>query len=153
MQIIARINGTLPDITTLGSEENSERAMEIKKQNIYSNTSCSIFLKNESNQKIFHILVDIGQGIIQSIEKGFSDIGFKSSVSTSTSSTSASYPSSLFPSSPLSSNSSASASSSSSEYLPDALLITHAHEDHIKELPILIEKVISNSKKLSAIAL
>lgn len=150
MQIIARINGTLPDITTLGSEENSERAMEIKKQNIYSNTSCSIFLKNESNQKIFHILVDIGQGIIQSIEKGFSDMGFKSSVSTSTSSTSASYPSSLFPSSPVSSNSSA---SSSSEYLPDALLITHAHEDHIKELPILIEKVISNSKKLSAIAL
>lgn len=107
MQIIARINGTLPDITMLGSEENSERAMEIKKQNIYSNTSCSIFLKNESDQKIFHILVDIGQGIIQSIEKGFSDMGFKSSASASTSSSaSASSSSQLFPSSPLSSNSS-----------------------------------------------
>lgn len=120
-----------------------------KKQNSYSNTSCSIFLKNESNQKIFHILVDIGQGIIQSIEKGFSDMGFKSSTSASTS-TSSSSSSQLFPSSPLSSNSSSlSSSSSSSEYLPDALLITHAHNDHVKELPILIDKVISNSKKLS----
>ena len=136
MQIIVRINGTLPDISTLGNEDNSERAAEIKKQNIYSNTSCSIFLQNKPNQ-IFHILFDIGQGIVQSIEQGISDIGLMPS-SSPTNSTSQ-----LFSSSPLSSD------PSSSQYLPDALLITHAHDDHIKELPILIDKVISSSKKLS----
>src|SRR5919112_4833703 len=115
MQIIVRINGTLPDISTLGNEDNSERAAEIKKQNIYSNTSCSIFLQNKPNQ-IFHILFDIGQGIVQSIEQGISDIGLMPS-SSPTNSTSQ-----LFSSSPLSSD------PSSSQYLPDALLITHAHD-------------------------
>ena len=74
MQLTVRINGTLPDISVLGSEDDSERASEVKNQNIFSNTSCSIFLQNETNQ-IFHILFDIGQGIIQSIEKGFPALG------------------------------------------------------------------------------
>ncbi len=69
IQLMVRINGTLPDITTLGSEGLSERAAEVKNQDIISNTSCSIFSKSETNQ-IFHILVDVGQGIVQSIEKG-----------------------------------------------------------------------------------
>ncbi|HEY6537354.1 MAG TPA: MBL fold metallo-hydrolase [Candidatus Nitrosocosmicus sp.] len=114
-KIRVRINGTLPDTSTLGNVETSERAAEIKNQNIISNTSCSVFL-DETNQ-IFHILVDVGQGIIQSIEKNNSNIGLTSS-------------------------------SSSITYMPDALLITHAHIDHIKELPLLIERTINNSKKL-----
>ena len=105
-QLIVRINGTLPDISTLGSEEKSERAAEVKRQGIGTNTSCSLFAKIETDQKIFHMLVDIGQGIVKSIEKGTSDLGFKSS-----------------------------------SFIPDALLITHSHDDHIKELPILINKV------------
>jgi phosphoribosyl 1,2-cyclic phosphodiesterase len=105
-QLIVRINGTLPDISTLGSEEKSERAAEVKRQGIDTNTSCSLFAKIETDQKIFHILVDIGQGIVKSIEKGTSDLGFNSS-----------------------------------SFIPDALLITHSHDDHIKELPILINKV------------
>jgi phosphoribosyl 1,2-cyclic phosphodiesterase len=117
IQLKVRINGTLPDITTLGSEGLSERAAEVKNQNIISNTSCSIFSKSETNQ-IFHILVDVGQGIVQSIEKGSSDIGFEST------------------------------SSSSFQYIPDMVLITHSHNDHIKELPILIEKAFNNSKNL-----
>ncbi|HEX5518924.1 MAG TPA: MBL fold metallo-hydrolase [Candidatus Nitrosocosmicus sp.] len=116
IQLIVRINGTLPDITTLGNEELSERAAEVKNQNIISNTSCSIFSKSDTNQ-IFHILVDVGQGIVQSIEKGSSNLGFETS--------------------------------SSFQYLPDIVLITHAHNDHIKELPILTEKAINNSKKLN----
>jgi phosphoribosyl 1,2-cyclic phosphodiesterase len=50
--------------------------------------------------------VDIGQGIVKSIEKGVSDVRFGSS-------------------SPI----------------PDVVLVTHSHEDHIKELPLLIDKV------------
>ena len=105
-QLVVRINGTLPDISTLGSEEKSERAAEVKRQGISTNTSCSLFARVETDQKIFHMLVDIGQGIVKSIEKGTSDLGFNSS-----------------------------------SFIPDALLITHSHDDHIKELPMLVNKV------------
>ncbi len=124
MQIILRINGVFPDINLLGGEDNSERAAEVKNQNKFSNTSCSIFLKSET-KLLFHLLVDIGQGVMQSIEKGFSNLGFKPSSSPNLQVI------------------------ASSQYFPDALLITHAHDDHINEFPILIDKVISNSKNLS----
>jgi phosphoribosyl 1,2-cyclic phosphodiesterase len=104
--LAVRINGTLPDISTLGSEEKSERAAEVKRQGISTNTSCSLFARIETGQRIFHMLVDIGQGIVKSIEKGATDLGFKSS-----------------------------------SFTPDALLITHSHDDHIKELPVLENKV------------
>jgi phosphoribosyl 1,2-cyclic phosphodiesterase len=107
--ILVRINGTLPDISTLGSEEKSERAAEVKRQGTNTNTSCSLFAKIETGQKMSHLLVDIGQGIVKSIEKGASEIGFKST--------------------------------SSSSFIPDAVLITHSHDDHIKELPVLVDKV------------
>jgi predicted secreted Zn-dependent protease len=42
-QLLIRINGTLPDLETLGSEEKSERAAEIKQYGINTNTSCSLF--------------------------------------------------------------------------------------------------------------
>src|SRR6476660_9886605 len=85
--LMVRINGTLPDISTLGSEEK-------KGQGTSTNTSCSIYAEIEKGQKMFHLLVDIGQGVVKSIEK---DIGFKSSSTTS--------------------------------LIPDALLITHLHDD------------------------
>jgi phosphoribosyl 1,2-cyclic phosphodiesterase len=111
-QLIVRINGTLPGISTLGSEEKSERAAEIKRQGISTNTSCSLFTRVETDQKVFHMLVDIGQGIVKSIEKGTSDLGFNSS-----------------------------------SFIPDALLITHSHDDHIKELPMLVNKVDESRSK------
>lgn len=45
MQIILRINGVLPDIKLLGSEDNSERAAEVKNQNKFLNTSVLFFRK------------------------------------------------------------------------------------------------------------
>jgi L-ascorbate metabolism protein UlaG (beta-lactamase superfamily) len=110
-QIIVRINGVLPEISALGNEDKSERAAEIKRTGMTANTSCSIFAKGNKTTEIFHILVDIGEGVIKSMEKGYSDIGFSNSTMTKSSS------------------------------IPDAILITHAHNDHIKELPILLNKV------------
>ncbi|MGB8025788.1 MAG: MBL fold metallo-hydrolase [Nitrososphaeraceae archaeon] len=105
--IFVRINGTLPDISTLGSEEKSERAAEIKRQGISTNTSCSIYAEIERDRKMFHLLVDIGQGIIKSIEQGASELAL-------------------------------------STFIPNALLITHSHDDHIKEIPMLVNKVNEN---------
>jgi phosphoribosyl 1,2-cyclic phosphodiesterase len=105
-QILLRINGTLPDIATLGNAEKSERAAEVKQQGISTNTSCSLFAAaSERESQIFHMLFDIGQGIVKSIEKGISDLGFESS-----------------------------------SIIPDALLVTHSHDDHIRDLPILADK-------------
>ena len=105
--IFVRINGTLPDISTLGSEEKSERAAEIKRKGISTNTSCSIYAGIERDRKMFHLLVDVGQGIIKSIEQGASELAL-------------------------------------STFIPNALLITHSHDDHIKEIPMLVNKVNEN---------
>jgi phosphoribosyl 1,2-cyclic phosphodiesterase len=115
-QLLLRINGTLPDIRTLGNEEKSERAAEIKRYGISTNTSCSLFAKAGEMNQIFHLLVDIGQGVLKSIEKGVSDLRIDTL--------------------PLSS------------FLPEAVLITHSHEDHISELPLLADRVTDKSRNL-----
>lgn len=102
-QLILRINGTLPDISMLGTTEKSERAAEVEQQNIMTNTSCSLFAAasdDEQTNQIFHVVVDVGQGIVQSIEKGVSDLRLESLAS---------------------------------RVIPDAILITHSHDDHIGE--------------------
>lgn len=112
-QLVIRINGILPDIATLGNVERSERAAEVKQIGTSTNTSCSLFTTVSETNQNFHILVDIGQGIVKSIEKGIFDLGF-----------------------------------SSSSILPDALLVTHSHDDHIVDLPLLTDKA-SKSKNLN----
>src|SRR5690349_19595529 len=112
-QLLLRINGILPDIATLGGVEKSERAAEVKQLGTSTNTSCSLFTTASETNQIFHVLVDIGQGIVKSIEQGILNLGF-----------------------------------ASSSTLPDALLVTHSHDDHIMELPILADKT-SKSKKLN----
>ncbi|MGA9150818.1 MAG: MBL fold metallo-hydrolase, partial [Candidatus Nitrosopolaris sp.] len=103
--LLVTINGTLPDFSIMGDEEKSERAAEVKKMEIAANTSCSVFTKNTSGygkNEVFHLLIDIGEGVIKSIEQ---------------------------------------ADNFASKSIPNAVLITHSHDDHIKELPILINKV------------
>jgi hypothetical protein len=68
--LIVRINGTLPDFSSLGSEHKSERAEEVKRQSIHTNTSCSLYARISPDQQIFHMLVDRGEGIVNSIKKG-----------------------------------------------------------------------------------
>jgi phosphoribosyl 1,2-cyclic phosphodiesterase len=129
-QAIVRINGVLPDISILGDVEKSERAAEVKKTGMTANTSCSIFVKDKTttsssittnNNKVFHLLVDIGEGVVKSLEKidlspyrDFNDLTTKSAAI----------------------------------HLPDAVLITHSHNDHIKELPLLISKANQQSRAL-----
>jgi phosphoribosyl 1,2-cyclic phosphodiesterase len=112
--LIVRINGTLPDLSIMGDEEKSERAAEVKKMEIAANTSCSVFSINPStgaNDQVFHLLIDIGEGVVKSIEQA-SDIASKSKFSG----------------------------------IPNAVLITHSHDDHIKELPVLANKVSEPDK-------
>jgi phosphoribosyl 1,2-cyclic phosphodiesterase len=109
-ELLVRINGTLPDFSIMGDEEKSERAAEVKKMELAANTSCSVFGINPStttNNQVFHLLVDIGEGVVKSMEQG----------------------------------SDAFASKSNSSGTPNAVLITHSHNDHIKELPTLVNKV------------
>jgi phosphoribosyl 1,2-cyclic phosphodiesterase len=84
---------------------------------IAANTSCSVFSINSStgaNDQIFHLLIDIGEGVVKSIEQGSDAFASKSNLSGT----------------------------------PNAVLITHSHEDHIKELPTLANKV-SKADKLN----
>ena len=130
-QAIVRINGVLPDISILGDAEKSERASEVKRTGMTANTSCSIFVKDKTttssssittnNNKVFHLLVDVGEGVVKSLEKidlspydDFNDLTTKSATI----------------------------------HLPDAMLITHSHDDHIKELPLLIGKTNQQSRDL-----
>src|SRR5436309_13716261 len=73
-QLLVRINGTIPDFSTLGDEEKSERAAEVKKLDIAANTSCSIFSVNppspDRKSQTFHLLIDVGEGVIKSVEEG-----------------------------------------------------------------------------------
>ncbi len=133
-QAIVRINGVLPDISILGDAEKSERAGEVKRAGMTANTSCSIFVKDKTitsssssittnNNKSFHLLVDVGEGVVKSLEKiDLSPYRDFNDLTTSKSDTAI--------------------------YLPDAILITHSHDDHIKELPLLISKTNQQSRVL-----
>ncbi|MGC2680856.1 MAG: MBL fold metallo-hydrolase [Candidatus Nitrosopolaris sp.] len=113
--LLVRINGTLPDFSIMGDEEKSERAAEAKKMEIAANTSCSVFSINPStgaNKEVFHLLIDIGEGVVKSIEQGSDAFASKSHLSG----------------------------------FPNAVLITHSHDDHIKELSTLVNKVSEPDK-------
>ena len=43
-QLLVRINGTMPDLTTIGDEEKSERASEVKRMDIATPTNLVLYL-------------------------------------------------------------------------------------------------------------
>ena len=77
-QLLARINGTLPNISTLGDEQKTERAAEIKRNKVFANTSCSVLgtgsVSDSSTNENFHLLVDVREGVAESLEKNGTDI-------------------------------------------------------------------------------
>ena len=109
-----------------------------------TNTSCSIFMRDTKQNTLdshFHILFDLGDGVISSVEKGLSDLGMEKHLSVkghgqpNLHSTPAigspmllSLPSSKTENSAL----------QSCFRLFDALVISHSHEDHINDLSKLI---------------
>jgi len=113
-QLLVRINGTLPDLSTIGDVEKSERAAEVKRMELAANTSCSLFTEVAKNE-IFHLLIDVGEGVVASLEKGMTDIASRWSIA-------------------------------KLSIIPSAILITHSHDDHIKELPILLNKLNGSDK-------
>jgi ribonuclease BN (tRNA processing enzyme) len=122
-KVLVRINGTLPDISTIGDEKNSERAAEVKQQEIIANTSCSIFSISPTrpqgkDEEIFHLLIDAGDGVVKSIQKAISD-------------------------------ESSQRLEVSLSKMPNAVLITHSHDDHINDLLKLIERVKDGSDKIN----
>jgi hypothetical protein len=71
---LARINGTLPNISILGDEQKTERAAEIKRNKTIANTSCSVFSTDSSTNENIHLLVDVDEGVVESLEKDGTDI-------------------------------------------------------------------------------
>jgi phosphoribosyl 1,2-cyclic phosphodiesterase len=117
-EAIVRINGVLPDLSTLGDKQKSERAAEVERSGMTANTSCSVFASVDAARasgEMFHLLIDVGKGVLKSLEK--MDL----------SSADISGPISNF-------------FKSSSANVPDAVLVTHSHDDHIKELPSVSAK-------------
>jgi L-ascorbate metabolism protein UlaG (beta-lactamase superfamily) len=146
-EIIVRFNGVLPDKRRLGNPETSERYAEIVKSGKETNTSCSIITRDSrqhSTDSGFHILFDLGEGVITSVEKGLSELGIeKYQVGKNQGPSLQSKPAA---GSPMLSTSAASESQSAvlqeraAAHLFDALLISHPHEDHIKDLASLIRR-------------
>jgi phosphoribosyl 1,2-cyclic phosphodiesterase len=115
---VVRINGVLPDLSTLGDKEKSERAAEIERTGMATNTSCSVFVSNNAmaaDNEIFHLLIDAGEGVSNSLE--MMNIPYPRDDSIA----------SKFAENPNIS-------------IPDAVLITHSHDDHIKDLSLIAAK-------------
>jgi L-ascorbate metabolism protein UlaG (beta-lactamase superfamily) len=102
--LLVRINGIL-----------SPAVQQQKESGANANTSCSIFdIQEGGNHKnIFHLLVDCGSGVVESIKKGFTEHGFRDNI------------------------------------VPDAMLITHGHKDHINDVPALLSEVENKSQQPS----
>jgi phosphoribosyl 1,2-cyclic phosphodiesterase len=116
--LVVRINGTLPDFSIMGDEEKSERAAEVKRMERAANTSCSVFTKDSSagGENRFSHLL---VDVGEGVVKSIED---------------------------YIANMAAADRQASLSHIPDAVIITHSHDDHIKELPLLANKISASDK-------
>jgi phosphoribosyl 1,2-cyclic phosphodiesterase len=146
--LLVRINGVLPEISEVGSPDSSKRAAEIYQTKFKVNSSCSLFARRkqaEDGERYFHLLVDVGEGVVESLQRGYAQVhdvkpnGNMSSHNISNSVGLIRKSGSPIGTSPANLLMDTSNANSNVAY-PNALLLTHAHNDHIKELPQLIKR-------------
>ena len=155
-EVIVRINGVIPDKSRLGTQEISERYAEIVQSRSDANTSCSIIIqetKQNTFDSDFHILFDLGEGVISSVEKGLSDLGIEKYRSERNHGQPSLHPSPAIGSPLLLSSRSSQtqdpALRKEDARLFDALLISHSHKDHISDLPKLIQRQSSIAENVA----
>lgn len=147
--VIVRINGVLPEISEIGSPDFSKRAAQIYQSKYKVNTSCSLFARRNQAQNgnsYFHLLVDVGAGVVESLKRGYSQI-FENDTKNDTidyniGNNAEPTRKSGSPITALSSMTGPSIMTINDHSLavhPDVLLLTHSHDDHIRELPKLLE--------------
>ena len=141
---LVRVNGVLPELSEIGSPDFSKRAAEIFQTEFKVNTSCSLFARRrptKDNNRYFHVLVDVGDGVVGSLQRGYrqvydvkvNNISSNHIIDNNTGQMKKS--GSPIGTSPVTSLIMKTSNVNSIEAYPDALLLTHAHDDHIGELP------------------
>ncbi len=146
--LLVRVNGVLPEISKVGSPDFSKRAAEIQQTEFKVNTSCSLFARRrlpEDDNGYFHVLVDVGEGVVGSLQRGYTQIyDVKTNKNSSNQNTGNNVMQIKNLGSPIGISPIASLTVETSyvnpnDAYPNALLLTHAHDDHIIELPQLID--------------
>jgi len=155
--ILVRINGVLPEISEIGSPDSSKRAAEIYQTKFKVNTSCSLFARRKqakNGEPYFHLLVDVGAGVVESLHRGYTQIYDLKTDKDLSSHNISNLEQAIKSGSPIGASSAATSVLMNSSNVtptpayPDVLFLTHAHDDHVIELPHLI-KHFDSSRPLS----
>jgi phosphoribosyl 1,2-cyclic phosphodiesterase len=115
--LVVRINGTMPDFSIMGDEGKSERAAEVKRMERAANTSCSIFTRDNSLHG--NRLSHLLVDVGEGVVKSIED---------------------------YIANVAATDRQTRLSHIPNVVLLTHSHDDHIKELPLLASKASASDK-------
>jgi phosphoribosyl 1,2-cyclic phosphodiesterase len=153
--LLVRVNGVLPQISEVGLPDFSKRAAEIYQTEFKVNTSCSLFARRKpakEHKRYFHVLVDVGEGVVGSLQRGYRQVydvkvnNIPSNHIIDNNIGQMKKSGSPIGTSPVTSLIMKTSEVNSNEANPDALLLTHAHDDHIKELPQLLKHFDSSSQ-------